>query len=188
MKFRPFPHILLSLLVALLALALSGCTFPTRTPAVTPGSPNPTIPPLPGGAGTSVPQTVDIYLIALGDGGQTGPEIGCGDSVVAVPVQIPATQGVLRSAMQQMLSIDQEYYGQSGLYNALYQSDLSVDSISIDNGAASIYLTGDLVLGGVCDSPRVEAQLTQTATQFSTVQSAQIYVNGTRLQDLLSQQ
>ncbi len=185
MKIRSFPLELL-ILLALLAL-LSGCNFPTQTPAVTPGVPNPTIPPLPGSGDTPVPQTVDIYLIALGDAGQTGSEIGCGDSAVPVPVQIPPTEGVLRAAMQQLLSIDQQYYGQSGLYNALYQSNLNIDNISIDNGVASISLSGSLVLGGVCDNPRVEAQLVQTATQFSTVQSAEIYINGKLLQDVLSE-
>ncbi len=180
------------MLAGLLILALAACNFPTPTPGSltaqppgsTPGVPNPTIPPLPGS--TLAPQTVDIYLIALGDNGQAGVQVGCGDSAVPVPVQIPATQAVLRAALEQLLSLKEQYYGQSGLYNALYQSNLSVESAAIANGAATVYLTGTLTLGGECDDPRAQAQLMQTVTQFRTVHSALIYVNGVPLQDALS--
>ena len=77
-------------------------------------------------------------------------------------------------------------YGESGLYNALYQSDLQVESISLENGKAEIYLTGTMMLGGECDNPRVEAQLKQTALQFSTVQEVSIYINGKLLSEVLS--
>ena len=84
--------------------------------------------------------------------------------------------------------MDSEYYGQSGLYNALHNSDLRVGPIDIVNREAIIDLYGDLSLGGVCDNPRVDAQLTQTALQFSTVDAVTIRVNGTPLEELLSGQ
>ena len=68
----------------------------------------------------------------------------------------------------------------------LYQSDLQVDSISLDNGKAVIKLTGTLTLGGECDNPRVEAQLESTVLQFSTIQEVTIYLNGQLLKDALS--
>ncbi len=183
MKSRPFPPVRIIFLTALLLAALTGCNFPTRGPEL-PGTLNPTIPPQPGV--TAIPQTVNIYLIALSDNGRTGAQVGCGDSVVPVPVQIGQTQGVLRAALEQLLSIHQPDYGPSGLYNALSQSDLSVAEITIENGVATIHLNGALTIGGVCDAPRVQAQLEQTALQFSTVQSAQFYINGVPLQDALS--
>jgi hypothetical protein len=87
-----------------------------------------------------------------------------------------------------LLGSDDQYYGQSGLYNVFYQSDLSVESIDIENGEAIIRLMGDLQLGGVCDSPRVQAQLEQTALQYETVGSVMITVNGETLESLLSGQ
>jgi hypothetical protein len=127
-----------------------------------------------------------IYLIGIEDNGQTGTPVGCGDSAIPVQVAIQPTQGVLKAALIALLSIKDQYYGQSGLYNALYQSDLQVDSISINNGKASVYLTGSLILGGECDNPRVQAQLEQTVLQFSTVTEAAIYINGKPLADVLS--
>ncbi len=125
------------------------------------------------------PQMVKIFVIAVDDNGKTGIPVGCGDSAVPVQVEIPPTQGVLKAALQALLSVKDQYYGQSGLYNALYQSDLRVDSVSIDNsGKASVYLTGSLVMGGECDTPRVRAQVEQTVLQFPTVKVVAIFING----------
>jgi len=97
------------------------------------------------------------------------------------------TQGVLRAALEILLGIQQQYYGQSGLYNALYQSNLTIEDLRIENGKASIRLAGKLLLGGVCDNPRVEAQLVETAKQFSTVKEVEIFINGKPLKDVLSE-
>ena len=89
--------------------------------------------------------------------------------------------------MEALLSVKYEYYGQSGLYNALYQSDLQVESVSIDiNGKASVYLTGNLIMGGECDTPRVQAQVEQTVLQFPTVKDVVIFINGKPLSDVFS--
>lgn len=140
-------------------------------------------------AGGTPPPTVDrvkVYFIALGDNGASGPQIGCNDSAVAVEVAIEPTPAPLTAAIKQLLAVRSEYYGQSGLYNALYQSNLTLASATVENGRATVYLTGDLRIGGVCDAPRVEAQLKQTARQFGTVDEAIIYVNGKRIEEVLS--
>jgi hypothetical protein len=130
---------------------------------------------------------VKIYMIALEDKGQSGPEVGCGDSLVAVDRDIAPTRAPLTAAMTELLAVNDQYYGQSGFYNALYQSDLQVENITIDEqGLASIYLAGTYALSGVCDSPRFEAQLIETARQFSTVKEVSIFINGKPLEEILS--
>src|SRR5688572_32055252 len=111
-------------------------------------------------------QMVKIALIELEGNGQSGPLVGCGDSAIPINVTIPSTQGVLRAALEKLFSAKQQFYGESGYYNALYQSDLQVTGVTIEQGKAVIHLTGSVVLGGVCDAPRVEAQIEQTALQF----------------------
>ena len=157
------------------------CIPPTDT-VVPPG---PTL-----AAPTSIPepQRVQIYLIALEDNGKSGQPVGCGDSAIPVVVETPPTQEVLKASMESLLSMKEQYYGESGLYNALYQSDLQVESITLKNGKAVIHLIGTLMLGGVCDNPRVEAQLEATALQFSTVQEVSIFINGKTLEEALSLQ
>ena len=129
---------------------------------------------------------VKIFLIALNDNGQSGIAVGCGDSAVPVQVEVAPTAGVLKAALVALLSIKNQNYGQSGLYNALYQSALQVESVSIAGSKASVYLTGTLKMGGECDNPRVQAQLEQTVLQFPTVKEAAIFVNGKPLADALS--
>jgi len=184
---------ILSTILILLFVPACNSTFEVgleHSPAA--GSPIP--------AATSVPPTatllapteaagassIHIYLIALEDNGQSGDQVGCDDSLIPVEVEIQPTQGVLKAALEALLSVKSQYYGESGLYNALYQSDLQVESVSIDSGKASVYLTGSLKMGGECDTPRIQAQLEKTVLQFPTVTDAAIFVNGVPLPDVLS--
>ncbi len=131
-------------------------------------------------------QTLQIFLVAIGDNGASGKKFGCDDSLVAVDVVVNPTVAVLRTSLNELLAIKSDYYGQSGLYNALYQSDLEIEELGLENGRASIYLKGDLILGGTCDNPRVEEQLRATALQFSTVSEVEIFINGKPLGEVLS--
>jgi len=135
---------------------------------------------------TATEQFVKIVLIALEDNGQSGTLVGCGDSAIHITVTIPRTQGVLRGALEKLLSAKEQFYGESGYYNALYQSDLQVVRVVIEQGKAVIHLTGSIRLGGTCDAPRVEAQIEQTALQFSTVSDVAVFVNDVPLEEVLS--
>ena len=128
-----------------------------------------------------------IFLVSLDDGGSTGMPIGCNDSLVPVTVDIAPTRAILRGSLERLLSLDSAYYGESGLYTALYQSDLAIKDVRIVNRVAIIELTGTLQVGGVCDVPRVKAQLEQIALQFSTVDAVQVTVNGKSLAEVLQQ-
>ncbi len=139
------------------------------------------------GEGAELFERANVYLIALEDAGKSGEEIGCGDSVIPVEVTFEPTVAPLTAALEQLLAIEEEEYGQSGLYNALYRSDLTVESVEIVEGRAEIRLSGTLSVGGVCDAPRIRAQLEKTALQFATVDEVSIFVNGTPLDEVLDQ-
>lgn len=148
---------------------------------VTSGMPIPTETPVAGGF-----TRANITLIAVDNGGDSGKLIGCNDSAVPVEVTFEPTIAPLRAALEELLAIESEYYGGSGLYNALHQSDLRVGGIDIVEGTATIELRGNLVIGGTCDAPRVEAQIKETALQFSTVDRVVVLINGQPLEDVLS--
>ncbi len=150
-------------------LAPSVKTTPTRAATVPAGS-----------------MRVKIFMIAQNDAGKLGKKIGCDDSVVAVERIIPVTNAVLRASLNELLSVREQNYGESGLYNALYQSTLKLDDVSLVAGRATIYLSGKVVLGGVCDNPRVDAQIKETALQFSTVRQVSVLVNKIPLEQVLS--
>ena len=186
---------LLILLIPLTFACLPGLRFsiePTPTDRIittTPPPPaSPTPSPLPP---TLTPQAVgidhvNIYLVAVGDNGASGKLIGCGDSLVAVEVPIESTLGVLRAALNELFKLQgQREYGQSGLYNALYLSNLSIANVAVIDGEAVIDLKGNLVFGGECDIPRIEEQLRAIALQFHTVDSVSITINGVPLEKLL---
>jgi len=165
-------------------------TLPVLPPTLTPLPPTvaPT-PPTETPIQTDItpgPQMVQMFLVAVGDNGQSGEMIGCGDSLVPVQIEIAPSQGVLRASLERLLALKDQYYGQSGLYNALYQSDLQLQGVTLEAGKAVIDLTGTLTLAGECDNPRVAAQLEATARQFPTVTAVSIYLNGRTLAEALS--
>ncbi|NJL94238.1 MAG: GerMN domain-containing protein [Anaerolineae bacterium] len=103
----------------------------------------------------------------------------------AYPVVAPAptphpgpSPAPLEAALGEHFAIDTRTYGQSGLYNALYQSDLRVEGIDIRDGEAIINLSGTFLMEGVCDEPRVRGQIEQTALQFSTIDRVTVSLNG----------
>ncbi len=104
-----------------------------------------------------------------------------------VTVMVPRTPGILKAAMEKLLSAKHQYYGQSGLYNVLYQSNLEVAEITSESGRTIVHLTGSLTLGGTCDAPRLKAQIEQTALQFSPGNEVEVYINDVPLDQVLSQ-
>lgn len=130
--------------------------------------------------GSAKVSSVKMFFIELNDNGKIGPAVGCGDSAVPVQISIPPTTAPLTAAMKKLLAEHDQYYGMSGLYNSLYQSNLQLASAAVVNGVAVLKLTGTVSLGGVCDDPRFKSQIEETAKQFSTVKSVEVYVNGSK--------
>lgn len=156
----------------------SSSTLPTLSPSATTSASPSSL------ASTNESSEIKVFLIALDDNGKTGKRIGCGDSVVAVNREIPPTQAVLKAAIEELLKIKDRNYGQSGLYNALAPSNLTLESANIVDGTAVVRLKGDLVLSGTCEDPRIVAQLEETTKQFSSIKDAIIYVNGKNLKEI----
>jgi hypothetical protein len=146
---------------------------PAAPPAKAISTPTPT-----AGAGAD---TVKVALIASGDG-----TLGCGDGVVLVDRRIAPSRAPLTTAIRELLSIKDRSYWQSGLINALYLSELEIEGVTVVQGKATIRLKGHLALSGVCDVPRVAAQLEATARQFASVQDVAIFLNGTPLSEAWS--
>lgn len=124
-----------------------------------------------------------VYYVALDDGGTSGVRFGCNDSLVAVHDADPSIREPLHAAMSRLLSGPPPA---SGLYNALSSSTLQYVSGYLDGTTVVVNLTGSVQPGGVCDIPRIEAQLTQTAVTAVGATRAEIYVNGVRLAEVLS--
>ncbi|HEY8599579.1 MAG TPA: hypothetical protein VIL85_14170, partial [Thermomicrobiales bacterium] len=68
-------------------------------------------------AAPAATERVNTYMIALGDGGKTGEPIGCGDSLVPVPLDIAGgatAETKITQALTKLFSFHDRDYGQSG--------------------------------------------------------------------------
>lgn len=189
-QFLPLPTAVPSTPTATESPTVTLTPTPIESPTAT-VTPMPTESPTPTSTATSPPSptftTVTIFLIAIGDAGQTGKWIGCDDSVVPVEREVASTQAPLTAALNELLSLPPEpYYGETGLYNALHASELQVESIGIFDRVAIIRLTGIVLPSGVCDIPRIVAQLEEIALQYPTVDAVNIFLNEKPLAEVLS--
>ncbi len=131
---------------------------------------------------TVTPETTaatSTVLLAMLDTEQSsnGPARGC-DKVVMVHQAIPSTTAPLTAAMNALFALSTTTV--NGWFNYIPRTagTLSFDHATVVNGTANIYLTGSLSgMAGICDDPRTEIQIEETAKQFATVSNVQLYLN-----------
>lgn len=159
---------------------------PTAVPSSSaPGRPTATAEPTPPGLPEQV-APLTVYYVAVGDNGVAGPGIGCGDSIVATTTAPVRFTDQVGPSIRTLLANKNRDVGLSGLVNALYQSNLAYVGGELNGSTITIWLTGQFMLGGVCDVPRAKAQLEYTAMAASGATSAQVIVNGRPIDEVLS--
>lgn len=129
--------------------------------------------------------SVTVFYIAVGDGGTSGPAVGCGDSAVAVTSATITYTDPVEGALRTLLANHAQEIGQSGLSNALWRSELAVASVERSGASITAHLNGTLSIGGECDNPRIEQQLLLTAQQAAGA-PVTITINGKTLSEALS--
>ncbi len=142
---------------------------------------NPDDPPIGNAAGV---QSVTAYYVLLDDGGSSGVRFGCNDSLVGVRRSNAESAEPLAAAIGALLDGSEPPI--ADVYNSLSGSTLDFLSGTFDGTTVTVYLAGTTRPGGVCDIPRIEAQLTQTAVSAVGAIRAEIYVNGVGLAEALS--
>ncbi len=178
-------NFVLSIIIAVVAILFIVYMWMQNSPAVDLSGITPTTTP----EQTVTPETAaatSSVLLAMLDTAQTsnGPSRGC-DKVVMVNQQIPSTTAPLTAAMNALFAIATTSVG--GWYNYIPRTSgtLQFDHATVVGGTANIYLTGSLSgLAGVCDDPRTEIQIEETAKQFPTVSSVQLYLNNVAVSTL----
>lgn len=175
-------------------LSYPGEEMGTAVAEAPPESPAEALPPEPG-----VPpplETVRIFLVELDRGaGEAGggETFGCGDRLRGVEVPVASegldTAGRIGAALRSLLAAEGGPETPGDLYSAFERSTLTVERVEAVGGFEGLYrveLAGDLVLGGVCDNPRVRAQIEATARQFAGVEDVEIVIDGEPLEATLS--
>ncbi|MCD4852892.1 GerMN domain-containing protein [Arthrobacter sp. AK01] len=155
---------------------------PSPEPGTSAPEPSPTATVVPVDADTSGPA---VYYVAIDDGGSRGVRFGCNDSLV--PVRGVAVPGdPLTVALGRLLEAGMPVDSDAALYDALAGSSLRYLSGYMSGATVVVNLSGSLRPGGVCDIPRIQAQLTHTIVSASGASRAEIYVNGRTLTEALS--
>ncbi len=114
------------------------------------------------------------------------PTIGCDDVVIYKEL---TGESNAKEILERMFTFD-GYDEDKGEYNVFQSSDLKVDDLSIDNNyVVTVKLSGNLSTGGMCDNPRVGAQITQTIKMVNPtwIKDVKIFINGEPLGDFLSE-
>lgn len=113
--------------------------------------------------------------------------IGCGDSIVATETSPVIYASQIEAAMSDLITDRDARHGQSGLVNTLSDANLEFVSSSVDGDTVTVELTGELSSGGVCDDPRIVAQLRYTAMVAAGTGEAKVLINGIEVNKYLSQ-
>jgi hypothetical protein len=130
-------------------------------------------------------QPIKIYLVAVGDDGKTGKKIGCGDSLVPVTVITKKTATPLTAAVRELLVAPEHSVGNPKVENFWKGRNLKVSSVSIRNHTATIRISGEVFVAGVCDEPRITSQIEATARQFPTVKRVRVFIGNQTLADAI---
>lgn len=132
-------------------------------------------------------QSVSLYGVILNDAGLNGEVLGCGDSLVPVKNYRSerfkeVNEGLITETMSELFALTNEDIGgepvDGALFTAAYQPDLVVEGVEVNGNVANVFLSGNISMGGVCDTPRFEKQLERTATQFKNIEFVRFYLNG----------
>lgn len=135
---------------------------------------------------TSTTAALTLFYVAVGDAGTSGPEIGCGDSLVATETGPKEFTNQVKASIATLLAEDDEQLEGSGLRNALASSDLEFVSSAVDGDVVTVQLRGTVSSGGTCDDPRIIEQLKYTAMTAAGTGEAEILVAGEKIEEVLS--
>jgi len=124
---------------------------------------------------------------------ETGEIVGCGDRIVYVTKEIPATTQPLNAIYRQLFAtVGSIPFEGRQLINSIesHTTERSVANFSgakplrfvraeIQGNVAMVYLEGNIFGVGTCHEPRVSAQIILAARQFPNILSVRTFLNGT---------
>lgn len=107
-------------------------------------------------------------------------DIGCGVGLTFVDREVPETTAVLDATYRGLFALTNEELQDQGTRNVVAdETELSYNKVTIDNGVAEVYLTGNMTVGH-CADPSFRAQIQEAAFQFNTVTTIEVYRNDER--------
>lgn len=99
----------------------------------------------------------------------------------------PGLLDALRRTSLRVVRVEPSFTGDDVEWETPPAGDAAASDAPSPAGVFRVVLSGRLELGGVCDVPRLRAQLTATATQFDDVDEVELYLGDEPLDAVLSQ-
>lgn len=133
-------------------------------------------------ARVSEPTSFNLYFVVLNPAHPPGEAIGCGDVLISERQTVADhTKAPLERAVRAQLVAKPP----AGAINRLADLHVSLRSIGVDGRHATIVLD-PFAMGGECDAPRIDAQLTRLVGQFAGFDRVDLMVGGRTLSQYLS--
>lgn len=114
------------------------------------------------------------------------PEFGCSDFITYKNIKKNLNA---KQILEKLFTFD-DFDQDSGTYNVFSSSNnLKVEDLMINNnGLVTVKLSGELQTGGMCDDPRVLAQIKSTVKLLEPmfIKDVEVYINNKSLNDYLS--
>jgi len=127
-------------------------------------------------------ETIEIKVYF--NNSELDPEFSC-NKVFPVERQIPKTQAVARTALEELLKGATSADKENGFFSNI-NPGVKIQSLIIENNIAKVDFDEQLEfqVGGSCRVAAIRAQITETLKQFPTVDGVIISING-RTEDIL---
>lgn len=174
------------IIAGIMAIGLTGCGNQTPAPSSNPPAQNQPTPAAPADA-NDTNKTV-VYMVKLDDNGKApnSIQVGCGDSVVPVDstvgYQYDKTNAVasVNAAVMNLFSMTATQFQAQNLQNTLASTNSAITIQSVDKTGSNlvVHLNGTFSFGGVCDMPRVKAQIEETIKKAALGNTFTIDWNG----------
>jgi hypothetical protein len=134
------------------------------------------------------PKEHDVAVILIAQMPKSGKakDIGCGNTTKAMTQKSTFQGDVVEDALKVLFALTRAGYENGELYNALYQSNLKVQSVQTRDDVVTVHLTGNIKMSGECDIPRVRAQIIDTIKAASDAKKIVVWVNDKSLDEALS--
>ena len=106
-----------------------------------------------------------------------GEITSCGEEIAWVTTKVAPTRAVLNATIREMFTTDRDLGFEPGNVIA-HQGEVTFEDARINNGIAKIYLKGQFSFNNECDALKPLIQLEESALQFDTVNTVQIFSDG----------
>ena len=120
-------------------------------------------------------------MVALEGTSLSGKVFGCNDKLISILKNIPYSDNMLEETLNILIAEKDT----DELKNFIKGPQLMLFQVNIAGGVADIYFTGDFLISGACDIPRIKEQITQTVGQFTEIKKSNIYINNQTLDSYL---